>query len=113
MQFKALFAAPNCAGNNVLPDLYRNLRGANCEVVFDSLNDVGFLLANVIQILLAVAALVAVAMIIFGGITYITSSGDPSKVTKAKDIILNTAVWGLGIVLMAYALVAFISESFS
>ncbi|HSH31421.1 MAG TPA: hypothetical protein VK963_02010, partial [Candidatus Saccharimonadales bacterium] len=79
----------------------------------DSLNDVGFLFANIIQILLAVAALVAVGMIIFGGFTYMTSSGDAGKVTKAKDIILNTTIWGLGVVLLAYALVAFIADSFT
>ncbi len=50
-----------------------------------------------------VAGVVAVVVIIIGGIGYITSGGDSSKVTKAKNTIVF-AVIGLVLVIVAFAL---------
>lgn len=50
------------------------------------------------------AGIIAVIIIIIGGILYVTSTGDPSKTTLAKNTIMN-AVIGLVIVLFAAAIV--------
>lgn len=50
---------------------------------------------------------VAVVMIIYGGFKYITSSGDSSAVTSAKNTILY-AVVGLVVALSAYAIANFV-----
>lgn len=50
------------------------------------------------------AAIVAVAMIIIGGIYYATSTGDPGKVTKAKNTIMYASI-GLLIVILSIAIV--------
>ena len=50
------------------------------------------------------AAIVAVAMIIIGGIYYATSTGDPGKVSKAKNTIMYASI-GLLIVILSIAIV--------
>ncbi len=55
----------------------------------------------------AVAGLIAVIVIIVGGIQYITAGGDPSKVAKAKNAILY-AVIGLIIVILAAVITNFV-----
>lgn len=54
-----------------------------------------------------VIGIVAVVMIILGGITYATSQGDPAKVKKGKDTILYGII-GLVIALMAFAITTFV-----
>ena len=62
---------------------------------------------NIINWVLAVLGLVAVIMIIVGGVTYMTSQGDPGKTKKARDTILYGII-GLVIALLAYAIVNFV-----
>ena len=57
-------------------------------------------------IILAVGV-VAVIVIIVGGYNYMTSQGDPSKVTKGKKIMI-TGIVGLLITLLAFAIVNFV-----
>lgn len=57
----------------------------------------------ILSVLLAVFSSVAVLMLIYGGVLYITSSGDPQKTDRAKKVIMYTllgvlvvaATWGL------------------
>lgn len=65
---------------------------------------------NVIQWALGFLGLVAVIMILWGGITWMTSAGNEDKVRKAKDI-LRAAVIGLVVVLLSWALVAFVFDT--
>ena len=62
---------------------------------------------KIINTVIGVVGVVAVAMIIIGGIQYTTSSGDAPKVKKAKDTILYGIV-GLIIALLAFAIVNFV-----
>ena len=61
---------------------------------------------------LAIVGLIAVFMLIFGGIRYIISGGDQKKVTDAKNTILY-AIIGLIIALLAYAIVNFVLNALS
>jgi hypothetical protein len=54
---------------------------------------------------------VAVIMLIIGGLNYITASGDPGKMTKAKNTILYAGV-GLVIVIAASAITNFVVGRF-
>jgi TRAP-type C4-dicarboxylate transport system permease small subunit len=68
------------------------------------------LTTNVIDILnaiIGVLGLLAVVIIILGGVQYMTSSGDAGKVKKAKDTILYGII-GLVIVALAFAIVNFV-----
>ncbi len=81
-----------------------------CSPSIQNINDVWLIVAAVIEILLRVAALVAVFMIIYGAITYVTSQGVPEKTSNAKDTIANALI-GLAIAITASAIVAFIAGS--
>lgn len=62
------------------------------------------LIGNMIDFILPVIAAVAVLMVIYGGVLYITSGGDPEKTGKAKKTLL-WAVLGVMVVVLAYAIV--------
>lgn len=72
----------------------------------DELNDV---IKTIINTIIFVIGLVAVVMIILGGISYATSQGDAAKVKKGKDTILYGIV-GLVIAILAYAIINFVLE---
>lgn len=61
----------------------------------------------VIQILSVIAGIAATIMIVVGGLRYITSGGDASKVSSAKSAIVY-AIVGLVIVALAQIIVRFV-----
>ena len=68
------------------------------------------LVQTIITTIIFAVGMIAVVMIILGGISYATSQGDPSKVKKAKDTILYGII-GLVVALLAYAIVNFVLSS--
>ena len=62
---------------------------------------------GIINVILAVLGIAAVFMVILGGISILTSQGDPSKVKKGKDTILYGII-GLIVAMLAFAIVNFI-----
>ena len=69
-------------------------------------NKINDLVHTIINLLSAIVGIVAVVMIIVGGLRYITSGGNDTSVTSAKNTILY-AIIGLVIVAMAQLLVRF------
>lgn len=65
----------------------------------------------IINTLLYVIGIIAVIMIVVGGIRYSLSGGNASQIKEAKDAILY-AVIGLIIAIMAYAIVNFVLRWF-
>ena len=96
-------------------DLQGNLcAGANLDVTNPDCTDtnaapdrVNEILTAVINIFSIVVGIVAVIMIIVGGLKYITSAGDSGNVTGAKNTILY-AIVGLIIVALAQVIVKFV-----
>lgn len=72
--------------------------------------DPGALFTNSVQWAIGIAGFVAVIFVIYGAITYITSSGDPSKLQKAKQIIIYALI-GLAIVALAEIITTFVSST--
>lgn len=68
------------------------------------------IITNITNTLLAVVGIIAVVMLIYGGIRYIISGGDQKKVTDAKNTILY-AIIGLIISLLSYAIINFVLNS--
>ena len=68
-------------------------------------------ITTIINTMLFIVGLLAVIMIIYGGIRYITAHGDEKQVKVAKDTIVYS-VAGLIIAILAYALVTFIFDRF-
>ena len=85
----------------------------DCEIVgFNILppnSDVPLILLAVIDGLLKIAGMVAVAYVIIGAITLITSDGNPDKVKGARDTIINALI-GLATVLIAIAFVTYLGS---
>lgn len=116
------FAAP-CQGGDFLlfPKWYKYLNGqtvqnttsgsTTCVPQISQLSDVWLIVAAMIELLLRVGALVALAFAIYGGFQYITSQGDPAKTAAARTTILN-ALTGLIIAVGAATLVTFIAGRF-
>lgn len=69
------------------------------------------LIKDVVNVLLFIIGAVSVIMIIIGGLRYVTSNGDSSSMTSAKNTILY-AVVGLIIAMAAYAIVNFVISAF-
>lgn len=69
------------------------------------------IITTIINVMLFIAGALAVIMIIYGGIRYITAHGDEKQVKVAKDTIVYSVV-GLIIAILAYALVTFIFDRF-
>ena len=65
---------------------------------------------TIISVIIGVLGLAAVVVIVLGGVSYVTSAGDPGKVKKAKDTILYGII-GLVVALLAFAIVNFVLTS--
>lgn len=66
-------------------------------------------ISTVISTMLFVVGLLAVVMLIYGGIRYVTSHGDKAQVTAAKETIMY-AVVGLVVAIAAFAVVQWITN---
>ena len=62
---------------------------------------------QITNVVLYIVGIIAVAMLIIGGIRYVVSGGDAKKVTDAKNTVLY-AIIGLIIAFLAYAIVNFV-----
>lgn len=85
--------------------------GANCAQgsgvatsLFDG-ND--SLFTKVVNIMLFLVGAIAVIMLIYGGIRYVTSGGAQDQVTAAKSTIMY-AIVGIVVAILAYAVVNFV-----
>jgi hypothetical protein len=94
-----------CAGANLKVNADCTTKVNNKSAV-ESINE---MIATVINFLSWVVGVVAVIMIIIGGFRYITSGGDSTNVTGAKNTILY-AIIGLIIVAFAQWIVRFVLE---
>ncbi len=79
----------------------------DCSGTSDATAKINNLIHTVINLLSLIVGVVAVIMIIVGGLRYITSGGSDTGVTSAKNTILY-AVIGLIIVALAQVLVRFV-----
>ena len=64
-------------------------------------------ISNIVNSILYVAGIIAVVMLIFGGIRFMVSRGDKDKVQKAKNTVIY-AIIGLVLIIFSYAIVNFI-----
>lgn len=97
-------------------DVYKDACGASTvgNPICDSTktDDIGVIIKNVVNVLLYLLGATAVIIIIIAGIMYTTSGGNPTGVTRAKNMLLY-AVVGLVVALLAYAIVNFVIAQFA
>ncbi len=66
---------------------------------------------NILNFAIGFSVVVAVIMIIYGGYTFIMSSGDPENISKGGKMI-TAAVVGMAIVFLAKLLIMFVLKEF-
>lgn len=116
------FAAP-CAGGSFLgfPKWYKYVDGytaaagtpgaGSCAPQVTHLSDIWLIVAALVEILLRLGGILAVIFVIYGGIQYITSQGEPSKTNQARQTVINALI-GLTISIGATTLVTFFAGRF-
>ena len=73
-------------------------------------NTLAVLAGDIVGTLLAFLGTIFFMLILYGGFTWMTAAGDPSKAKRAQAIII-TAVIGLIVLLSAYAITTFIADN--
>lgn len=96
-----------CSGSNL--QITDNPNINSCNTGPNGVDDVNRILRRIVNFLSALVGVVAVIMIIVGGFRYITSGGNDTSVTSAKNTILY-AIIGLIIVALAQVLVRFVLD---
>ena len=91
------------AGGSAVGNASKGLNDVNPGANTDLMGQIQLIL-NAVYV---VVGIVAVVMIILGGISYATSQGDAAKVKKGKDTILYGII-GLVVVLLAFAITSFV-----
>jgi len=64
---------------------------------------------SIIQVLVTLAGLVSAGFFVWGGVGYMTSSGNPETLDRSKKTILYSAI-GLAVVLGAFVLTNIVSD---
>lgn len=104
---------------NVILNSIRIALGANftknctiageCYGLDTDTNAAGTMILETIRWVVGIAGVVSAIFVVYGGISYTTSTGDPGKLKKAKDMI-TYALIGLAIVALAEIITAFVSN---
>ncbi len=87
------------------------IAGDSCVPVISGLSDIWLIVLAAVEILLRIVTLAAIGYVVYGGIRFITSRGNPEKSSSARTAIQD-AVIGLGISIAAIAIVNFIGSRF-
>lgn len=103
-----LFVTPFVATTGAI-DVYTGACDGNTSKICGATtnDDLPKIMKNVINLLFFVIGVIAVIMIIVGGIRYSTSGGDSSQIQAAKNTVLY-AVVGLVVAILAFAIVNFV-----
>lgn len=105
-------AAGNSCSERLLtfPTWYNGLLDGDCEIDHPGQGDTDIstfiwkIVLNIIDMIMQLVGYASVIFLIIGGFRYMTSTGDPAKMTAAKSTIMN-AIIGLVIALASVAIV--------
>lgn len=86
----------------IAPDVFAQAASGNVSQVEDFIR-------NVIKVVAGLAGLVATGFFVIGGFGYITSSGNPEKLDKAKQTLIWSGI-GLAIVIAAFVISNIVTE---
>lgn len=84
---------------------------ADCNIPEDlPTKDVPTVAQTAINVAISVVGVIAVAVIVIGGILYVTSTGEAAKTKRAQNAIMYGVI-GLVVAILAYAIVNFVLKS--
>ena len=87
--------------------LEEGARAAKCDGCPENLFGDDGVFKRITNTILYIAGIIAVVMLIIGGVKYVLSGGDAKKVTDAKNTVLY-AIIGLVICFLSFAIVNFV-----
>ena len=97
------------------PTWYKYLPGqpveGGCIPRLTQLNDLWLILLAVVEMLLRLAAIAAVVYVLYGGVKFVTSRGNPEKTASARTAVQDALI-GLIIAVAAIAVVSFVGSRF-
>lgn len=85
----------------------RTMADCNLEASETGLMDTA---TTIINVIVSIVGVIAVAVIVIGGILFVTSAGDTTKTKRAQHAIIYGVV-GLVVALLAFAIVNFVLKS--
>lgn len=77
---------------------------------YDAPQDPRLVVAGIIRVFLTIIGILFVSYTVYAGFLIMTASGEEEKVAKGKKTLVR-AVIGVGIVMLAYAITIFVTES--
>ena len=98
-------AADPCSDTTIPPSVRESVYHCG-STSGNAINSAGNAVSVILSTIIGALGIVAVIFIVMGGVQYLTSSGDPGKVKKAKDTILYACI-GLVICALAFAITQF------
>ena len=84
--------------------------GADCPITLPNpigVNDPGIIAGNIIKVILGLVGSISLVIFIYGGLLWMTSSGNREQVTKGR----NTLIWatlGLLVIFSSYTIINFV-----
>lgn len=102
-----LVIVPALTQNAAAMTLQEGAEAARCDECPAELFGDSGVFKKVTNVILYIVGIIAVIMLIIGGIKYVISGGDAKKVTDAKNTVLY-AIIGLVIAFLAFAIVNFV-----
>ena len=73
------------------------------------IEDLGFIISKILNIVIPLAGIAAFIMLIVGGFQYLTAGGDPKK-TQAASQTITYAIFGLVAVIAAWFIMLFLEK---
>ena len=113
LSFGAILTIPTFAANNTAncADLPESVQAsAGCTNTGSDDGGITTVIIGILNGIITASGILAVIFVIIGGINYMTSAGDASKVEKAKKTILYAAI-GIAICILAFAIVNFVIKN--
>ncbi|MBL8122453.1 TrbC/VirB2 family protein [Candidatus Saccharibacteria bacterium] len=99
-------SASVCEGASNL-QINTSVSTSNCATDTTATDKVNSTITTIINVFSTIVGVIAVLMIIWGGLRYITSGGDSGKISSAKNTIIYALI-GLVVVALAQFIVKFV-----
>jgi small-conductance mechanosensitive channel len=93
----------------IIPPLWRSLDDCKNTGTSCNLNSLTILAGNIANIAITIIGTIALVYLIYAGIMYMTSGGNPEKVEKAKSMIFY-GILGLALAILSYSIVGYIID---
>ena len=111
-----LLVVPSQAGSVIDQEaILKNLKGSaeqTFETGGDAESSLGFIFVKGLQVTIGLLGVIAVILIIYSGILWMTAGGSEDQIKKAKKVIIQ-AIIGIIIITLTYAIIAFVLRFFT